>query len=235
MSIRSTTWCCSSFATIVRPSGATNASSAENRCPGGRLLDPGNVQTILPASFTIRSRPLPRSEMSRPPGKRVLGAEPLEAEPFGADGTGTPGEADPEIAEPSGADAVAPALDGLVPHSEAVCAAASPAAGAAGAAECNGANANATRPTAIATMPTPIARGPAETRFGLVPSWRRPGVTSRRALAQVRRRAEGLLADDRSRIGGASSRGILREHATPRDRRADQGDAAGSSERDRNG
>src|SRR5436853_531974 len=69
MSIRSITSCASSLATIVLPSGAMNASSAENRCPLGRLPGPGNDQATRPLSVTTRSRPLPRSAISRPPGK----------------------------------------------------------------------------------------------------------------------------------------------------------------------
>src|SRR2546423_9407077 len=72
MSIRSITWCASSLATIVWPSGARNASSAEKRWPFGRLPGPGNDHRTAFASLTMRSLPLPRSAISRPAPNRPL-------------------------------------------------------------------------------------------------------------------------------------------------------------------
>src|SRR5439155_23137000 len=66
MSIRSMTWWASSFATIVLPSWARKASSAENRWPFGRLPAAGNRQRIRWTSSTTRRRPLPRSAIRSP-------------------------------------------------------------------------------------------------------------------------------------------------------------------------
>src|SRR3974390_1176888 len=72
-------WWYSSLATIVLPSGDTNASSAANGKPDGRPPGPGNCQNTRPALVTARMPPLPRSAISRPCGNGPLDAATAEA------------------------------------------------------------------------------------------------------------------------------------------------------------
>src|SRR5512146_2725915 len=55
---------------MVLPSGARNASSAAKPWPRGRLPVVGKRHSGAPVDDTTRSRPFPRSAMSRPPGNR---------------------------------------------------------------------------------------------------------------------------------------------------------------------
>ena len=98
MSIRSITWWASSLATIVRPSGAMNASSAEKRWPLGRLPATGNRHRTCFASSTIRSRPLPRSAISKPSPNRPAADGGIDgaAETAGDGGTDSAAPTDPE-------------------------------------------------------------------------------------------------------------------------------------------
>src|SRR5450756_406152 len=79
MSIRSITSCVSSFATIVRPSGARNASSAANAWPAGTASAVGKRHQMRPVRSMARMRPLPRSATRKPPGKVPPADEPAVA------------------------------------------------------------------------------------------------------------------------------------------------------------
>src|SRR5664279_1048264 len=117
MSIRSITSWVSSFATIVRPSGERNASSAANDWPAGTApaTEVGNRHQIFPVRSIASRRPLPRSAMRKPPGK----PEPTdEADDGIGDGLATgSGPGDPDGLPDGLPDAVvdvAPAATGAI-------------------------------------------------------------------------------------------------------------------------
>src|SRR5450759_2993300 len=110
MSIRSITSCVSSFATIVRPSGARNASSAANAWPAGTAPAVGKRHQMRPVRSIARSRPLPLSATRKPPGKVPPADEPADGLAAGA-AAGLAAEAWPSCAGPPAAapGSVAPA------------------------------------------------------------------------------------------------------------------------------
>src|SRR5450759_3962862 len=101
MSIRSITSCVSSFATIVRPSGARNASSAANAWPAGTAPAVGKRHQMRPVRSMARSRPLPLSATRKPPGKVPPADEPAVA--AGPAAEAWPGCAGPPAAAPGSA------------------------------------------------------------------------------------------------------------------------------------
>src|SRR5665811_1512370 len=107
MSIRSITSCVSSFATIVRPSGARNASSAANAWPAGTAPAVGKRHQMRPVRSMARSRPLPLSATRKPPGKVPPADEPAVV--AGPAAEAWPGCAGPPAAAPG---RVAPAWVG---------------------------------------------------------------------------------------------------------------------------
>src|SRR5450759_5215549 len=124
-------WRPSSLATMVWPSGAKKASSAENARPFGMLPATGNCHTICFASLITMRRPLPRSAISRPFGNGqvaaaagVPGAEPgvLAAGDVGLAPApaAPPCEPVPLPTESTGVDAAADTGAPVVPSGEAV-------------------------------------------------------------------------------------------------------------------
>src|SRR5450759_5961880 len=98
MSIRSITSCVSSFATIVRPSGARNASSAANAWPAGTAPAVGKRHQMRPVRSMARMRPFPLSATRKPPGKVPPADEPAVA--AGPAAEAWPGCAGPPAAAP---------------------------------------------------------------------------------------------------------------------------------------